>query len=243
MNATQLRAYFVEIETDDLSADDSCDEDEEDGLEKREIVKSSELDEEKEIENYEAVAIISKKIMPEPVLQLQGGRGNRERLFLRHPRSRSFLRGRGSIVGRVALEDANLLSQHAIEIIDNNNESEIFQPNIILGRQNKAKTSDALIWYAAPNKQFDSKDEYDARVFPQLLNIDKIDFFFKSIITPKMIQEIIINTGKRIAQRDLNTIINDKYRVQTTSLVEKKLTLIEIYAFIGVLILLGITKK
>jgi membrane-associated HD superfamily phosphohydrolase len=58
-----------------------------------------------------------------------------------------------------------------------------------------------------------------------------------------MIQEIIINTGKRITQRDFNTFINDKYRVQTTSLVEKKLTLNEIYAFIGVLILLGITKK
>jgi hypothetical protein len=64
--------------------------------------------------------------MPEPVLQLQGVRGKRGRPFLRHSRGRSFLRGRGSIVGRVALEDANLLSQHANEIIDKNNESEIF---------------------------------------------------------------------------------------------------------------------
>jgi hypothetical protein len=139
MNATQLRTYFEEIESDDLSADDSCDEDEEDVLEKREIVESSELDEEEENENYEAVAIISKKIMPEPVLHLQGVRGKIGRSFLRHTRGRSFLRGRGSIGNRVALEDANLLSQHANEIIDHNNESEIFQPNIKLGRQNKAK--------------------------------------------------------------------------------------------------------
>jgi|LakMenEpi03Aug12_release.lakeMendotaPanAssembly.Ray.scaffolds.fasta_scaffold3770128_2 hypothetical protein len=40
MNATQLRAYFEETESDDLSADDSCDEDEEDVLEKREIVET-----------------------------------------------------------------------------------------------------------------------------------------------------------------------------------------------------------
>ena len=126
MNATQLRAYFEEIESDDLSADASCDEDEEDVLEKKEIVESSELDEEEENENYEVVAIISNKIMQEPVLQLEGVRGKRGRPFLRHSRGRSFLRGRGSIVGRVALEDANLLSQHANEIIDKNNESEIF---------------------------------------------------------------------------------------------------------------------
>lgn len=58
-----------------------------------------------------------------------------------------------------------------------------------------------------------------------------------------MVEEIAYNTNKRISLIDFNSYQNAKYKNQKERLIKNPINSTEIYAFIGVLILLGITRK
>ena len=76
-----------------------------------------------------------------------------------------------------------------------------------------------------------------------IANQTSIEYFFKLIISQYMVEEIVANTNKRIKLIDVTQIGNAKYKSQRERLLKHDLTSNELYAFIGVLILLGITKK
>ena len=62
------------------------------------------------------------------------------------------------------------------------------------------------------------------------------------IITPEIVQDITNNTNTRIRQVS-ETTTNAKYLKQRELLLKNSITSEEIYAYIGIIILLGITKK
>ena len=113
----------------------------------------------------------------------------------------------------------------------------------ILGRLNKKKSNILFSWFRKPNKEYHPSFEYKARVFQKVSNEFHIEGFFKLIITPEMVQEITENTNIRIKMIDLSQYKNEKYKKQKEREFKSLVTSTEIYAFIGVLILLGITKK
>jgi hypothetical protein len=82
-----------------------------------------------------------------------------------------------------------------------------------------------------------------ARVFEQILNEKSIEYFFKLIISTEIVREIVDNTNRRIHLIDISNIENEKYKYQRSRSVRDEITFIEIYAFIGLLLLFGITKK
>jgi hypothetical protein len=90
---------------------------------------------------------------------------------------------------------------------------------------------------------YTSPNEMKARVFEQILNENSIEYFFKLIISTEIVQEIVDNTNRRIHLIDISNIEKEKYKYQRSRSVRDEITCIEIYAFIGLLLLFGITKK
>ena len=120
---------------------------------------------------------------------------------------------------------------------------QIYGPGIILGRKNKTMKNDPFTWYSKPNKEYQVKTEYSASILQGLENKRNIQEFFKLIFSPIMIKEIVDNTNKRISRIDKSSFNDPKYNKQLTVLTNKDISINEMYAFIGILILLGITKK
>jgi hypothetical protein len=114
---------------------------------------------------------------------------------------------------------------------------------LILGRYNKKKSNVLLSWYRKPNKEYHPSFENKSRIFPEISNEFKIESFFKLIITPEIVQEIADNTNIRIKLIDCTHMNNDKYKKQKERQFKNLVSTNEIYAFIGVLLLLGITKN
>ena len=128
-----------------------------------------------------------------------------------------------------------------IEMIDES--LDIPRSVLILGRQNKKKTNEAFSWFTVPDSKYFENFEFSASVNDLIANQTSIDYFFKLIISQNMIEEIVANTNKRIKLIDVTQIDNAKYKSQKERLLKHDLTSTELYAFIGVMILLGITKK
>jgi hypothetical protein len=114
---------------------------------------------------------------------------------------------------------------------------------LILGRYNKKKSNVLFSWYRKHNKEYHPSFENKSRIFPEISNEFKIESFFKLIITPEIVQEIADNTNIRIKLIDCTHMNNDKYKKQKERQFKNLVSTNEIYAFIGVLLLLGITKK
>jgi hypothetical protein len=104
----------------------------------------------------------------------------------------------------------------------------IYGTGIIMGRFNSSIKNTPYKWFSKPNNVFERKKEFPASVIPEIANEKEKDNFFKLILSFSIIQEIVNNTNKRISLID-----NPK----------REITINEVYAFIGILILLGITKK
>ena len=113
---------------------------------------------------------------------------------------------------------------------------------MISGRQNTKKTNNVFDWYSKPNNIDPPIPDVQTRVFRQILKTTTIESFFKLIITPEMVQEIADHTNRRIKLIDLTQIVNEKYKSEKERLNKKEITSEDLYAFIGILILLGITK-
>ncbi len=111
------------------------------------------------------------------------------------------------------------------------------QEPVIPGRQNKNKTSQAFTWYSKPDAKYIEKVEFNSRVYEELENYKEIEYFFKLIWTPDLVDEIVMHTNSRINLIDKTQINNEKYRLQIERSMKNEITNIEMYAFIGILIL------
>ena len=74
-------------------------------------------------------------------------------------------------------------------------------------------------------------------------NEKSIEIFFKKIITPEIVNLIAKYTNKKIDLIDNRNLKNDEYKLKRDRLIEIEVSSQEFYVFIGLLILLGITKK
>ena len=113
---------------------------------------------------------------------------------------------------------------------------------VLYGGINK-KNPHPFEWYVHPNKIFTKKGFRNTRVIHLLHNEKSIEIFFKKIITPEIVNLIAKYTNKKIDLIDNRNLKNDEYKLKRDRLIENEVSSQEIYAFIGVLILLGITKK
>jgi hypothetical protein len=67
--------------------------------------------------------------------------------------------------------------------------------------------------------------------------------YFKIIITEEIISLIVEYTNLRISKINTNEIINSVYRKQFERLIRKEITIYEMYAFVGFLVIFGLTGK
>jgi hypothetical protein len=131
----------------------------------------------------------------------------------------------------------NLPRSLTVEMFECNDQ----EPVVIPGRQNKNKTSQAFTWYSKPDAKYIEKVEFNSRVYEEWENYKEIEYFFKLILTPDLVDEIVMHTNSRINLIDKTEINNEKYRLQIERSMKIEITNIEMYAFIGILILFGIT--
>jgi hypothetical protein len=122
--------------------------------------------------------------------------------------------------------NSGLSKSHTFDVIHDDN----YPNNIIFGRANKVQKT-PFEWYERPNKRFLRYTNKHSCVIPQLKDEKSIEFFFKMIIPNQMVDKIILYTNKKIAL------------VDNIGFENIPITPEELYAYIGVLILLGITKK
>ena len=81
------------------------------------------------------------------------------------------------------------------------------------------------------------------RIIPALKNEKSIEMFYKQIISKDIVDKIAKYTNQKIDITSKQTSGNDKYRESREKFMRVIVSTEEIYAFTGILILLGITKK
>ena len=130
-------------------------------------------------------------------------------------------------------EHSGLTRSNTVEMITTQN---IDSNNIIYGRVNTV-TKIPFEWYEKPNQIFEKNLFQHAKVIELLQNEKSIEFFFE------MVNKIAKYTNKRISLINNDCLENLTYREHRNRLENVAVTAQEIYSFIGILILLGITKK
>ena len=116
--------------------------------------------------------------------------------------------------------------------------------NIILGRQNSKKTNIAFEWFDKPKVTFEEFPKMKAKILSEIENIEPlIETYFKMIVTLEMANRIAEYTNKKIKLINIENLNYLKYKEQVNRLLKDPITVDDIYAFIGILLLLGITKK
>jgi hypothetical protein len=93
------------------------------------------------------------------------------------------------------------------------------------------------------NETFDKIPFQHPSVISRLKDETSIECFFKTIISIEIVNKIAKFTALKISQIKYDTIENENYRQQRERLLKTAVATDEIYGFIGLLILLGITKK
>jgi hypothetical protein len=115
---------------------------------------------------------------------------------------------------------------------------------IIYGRVNKSTHKTPFRWFENQHEIYDKNPIQNTRIIPLLKSENSIETFFKMLIPISMVEKIAKYTNKKIKiiNRD-KELENESYRLQRHRLESVEVNADEIYAFIGLLILLGITKK
>ena len=116
--------------------------------------------------------------------------------------------------------------------------------NIIYGRVNKSTHKTPFRWFETQNETYNKNQIQNTRIIP-LLNIENsIETFFKMLIPISIVEKIAKYTNKKIKMINReNDLQNESYRLQRHRLESVEVNADEVYAFIGLLILLGTTKK
>ena len=113
---------------------------------------------------------------------------------------------------------------------------------VIYGGINK-KNPKPFEWFSKPNKVFEKNGFKHTRIIPILKDEKEIKVYFKQLISMDMVDKIANYTNKKIKLIDNQFLENENYRVNREKLMSVDVSSDEIYAFIGILLLLGITKK
>jgi hypothetical protein len=115
---------------------------------------------------------------------------------------------------------------------------------VIYGRQTKTKPKPAFEWLTKPNSLFPNEtNKLNAKIVEELKNEKSIIVFFKKILSCEIMTLIVEYTNQRINLIQTINITNESYRKQFERLISKKVTLEEMYAFVGLMILFGLTGK
>jgi hypothetical protein len=130
-----------------------------------------------------------------------------------------------------------------IEVNSNNAFNVLDKNKIFYGGINK-KNPKPFEWYSNPVNQVRQKRLFrHTRIIPNLKDEKSIEIFFQQIITISIVDKIAKYSNKKIKLIDNQVIENAKYRLAREKLASLEVSSEEIYGFIGILILLGITKK
>lgn len=227
------------LQSYEICLDDSCSESENDIIEDRTDTDDDEEREyESEVENENEIGnSIPCACILEPSSELA----------LCHPdiRRQDVVKEAETII--VLTNTDNLLTRSGtvemLAVDDTLNPALIQNRNIIYGRQTKTKPQPPFIWYDKPSSTFNNSNEFDACLIDQPREELSVTVFFKMIINLDIVSSIVIYTNLRIQQIDTTKQKNADYRLKRDRLIRDPITLIEIYAFIGLLLLFGLTGK
>ena len=136
-------------------------------------------------------------------------------------------------------QDDDLMQSASQDIIDFGSSK-----NIILGRQTKVKPKPPFEWFDKPDIVFSRENnKFAGEIIEELKNEKSVIFFFKMIITNEMMESIVEYTNLRISLINTSKILNKNYRIKFERMISKKITLVEMYGFVGLMILFGLTGK
>ncbi len=109
------------------------------------------------------------------------------------------------------------------------------------------KPKPAFKWLIKPNfvniPSFGTHDPYQGEIIERLKQTKSITTLFKNIITHNMITLIAIYTNRRIALIQTDKLQNASYRKNREKILKAEITVDELYAYIGLLILFGLANK
>ena len=109
------------------------------------------------------------------------------------------------------------------------------------------KPKPAFKWFSKPNfiniPSLGTHDPYQGEVIERLKQTKSITSLFKNIITHDMITLIAKYTNRRIALIQTDKLQNASYRKNREKLLKAEITVDELYAYIGLLILFGLANK
>jgi hypothetical protein len=119
--------------------------------------------------------------------------------------------------------------------------------NKVYGRETKTKSSKSIPpfqWFDSPDSFYCGEtNKYDSKIIEELKDEKSMHIFFKNIITDEMITLIVEYTNLRMSRIDTRKIFNQVYRKEFERLISKKIKTVEMYAFVGLLIIFGLTGK
>ena len=248
---TAQQIIDLNVLVEDENADDSCDDGEIDNVEAQLDLSSDNEGSEDSEEPFDVP--ISHNL--DPLLSLTRSQDD---IFQHIPPSNQLSRispfsSRGSLSKKASsplLKRANttklthLASKLPRGNIDVQDEFSVGSPKKILGRTNKLLTNTVFEWFDRPFTLFETFTKMKTKVIPELENIEpSIEIYFKMLITPDMVDKITEFTNQKIGFIDIEKFDSAKYQDEVKRLIKNPITNDEIYAFIGLLILLGITKK
>ena len=116
--------------------------------------------------------------------------------------------------------------------------------SILYGRQTKTKPKPPFEWFSNPNCSFPNGiKSFEAKIIDELKEEKSIIVFFRRILDVEMMTSILNFTNLRISLINTSKFLNVNYRKQVERLISKKITLDELFAFVGLMILFGLTGK
>jgi hypothetical protein len=110
------------------------------------------------------------------------------------------------------------------------------------GRQTKVATKAPFLWYIKP-RNYEPKFPFDGKIIEEMKHVKSISVLFKKIISLEMIRIIAYYTNKRIERINTEKYTNEKYRDKLEKIKLNKVSDLELYAYVGLLILFGLTNK
>ena len=152
--------------------------------------------------------------------------------------SLAVLKNHSEIIFRQPMNNpaTKLSKSNTFDMIQDDNASN----NIILGRVNK-KEKIPFEWFDKPNKIFLKSTMMHSSVIRELKDEKSIELFFRMLIPIEMVDKITFYTNKKISSIELG--LKKEANLAGNYSFDSKITSEELYAYIGLLILLGITKK
>ena len=116
--------------------------------------------------------------------------------------------------------------------------------NILYGRQTKVKPKPPFEWFDTSDSFYVGEtNKFECKIIEELHMEKSMLVFFKMIISEEIISLIVEYTNLRISKINTSEILNSVYRKQFEGLISKEITILEMYAFVGLLVIFGLTGK